>query len=609
MMDYRIHGAALDAFREQLALASFNDPAIRDRRDQDVADADQEPALALLGSLIDQLIGHASSDGWELDTLEEAADLWTAGLDLFDALTAFRSRLEAVLIDPTDPAALHALETAQATLRPLVRQVFDQQSDLAALRSKVTTMRHLPRHPRQEDAPLAAWPWGDVFLARRTEAFVREVRRQATEPKASAFAFGVLSCYGSNAVGSSFVGQVVGGPRRAHRYRHRLARNTLGSWAAAHDPFTPSLPTMTQVLDQAFPQGLPQDISNLVRSAITATFETGQLAALPDLDLGYQRLVRHLRLLSRFRAPDPPAPPQEPFLTRLFGDPADPYSPSMPETTGLVEAGVAPGVGAPGGVMPLSMGTDDGPTTSQSPDSTEVQCGSFWEALGWSIVFLIGGWFACVIRWSDGDRCELWDNITQNWEEAFPGGASVAVETESGALTTQAATNIAAQVDQVTKLVGDLFNLETLMWDGLQKAKDFLALFGLIYPDGLLDRWRYAQYASVPATANLGWPRLPDGGNRFDEYPTTGIEHPAAAAIAFPPGLSPAAVLARVPQAGVVSAADVSIWVWEQMARGVQDSTNLDLDGDRGWRHPCWRVVGSIADQPVDVAILQYDET
>lgn len=607
-MDYRVHAAALDAFREQLALTNIADPQIRALRDQHIADADQEPGAALLGSFVDRLVRHASSDGAELALLERAASLWADGLELYDSLAEFRSQLETALADPSDAAAVQGLNTASAALRPLVLKVLDQQDDIDALRRDVAVLPHLPPHPRQEDRQLSDWTWGDVFAARRTEAFAREVRRQASDSQTSAFAFGVLSSYGANAVGSAYVGQVVGGPRRGHRVRDRLARNVLGSWVAGNDPSTPSLTTMANRLAESFPGSLPAGIGDLLRSSLGATYDPNLVPPLPDLEAGYQRLVRHLELLGSFAFPDGPVAPKEPFLTRLFGDPANAYTPSIPERTALVEAGQAPGPAGPGSVVPLGMGTDDSPDHSEPPSSTEVKCGPFWEAIGSAFLFLIGGWFACVIRWADNDRCPLWDNITQKWEEAFPDGASGSVEITTGPLTSEGVASIALS-DQITQLIGDLYSLQSTMWEGFHKAHDFLALFGLLYPDGLLERWRYGQYTSIPPNGQAGWPRLPETGDRFDKYPLTGIELPGSALFAFGPGTTPAAVLARVPQAGTVSAADVSAAVWDQMANGVQDSTNLDLDADRGWRHACWTARGSITDQPIDVAVLQFDET
>jgi hypothetical protein len=613
MMDYRVCTAALDSFREQLALSNPGDPAVAALRDQQVSDADQAPEHALLGSLVDHLIWHAASDGKELELLEEAARLWNDGRILYDSLREFRGRLEAALKDPADPANVQALNAASSAIQPLVQKVLTQLDEVQALKARVAKMSHLRPHPRQQDRPLGGWTWGDIFLARRTEAFVRETRRLANDTETSAFAFGVLSSYGANVAGSAYLGQVVGGPRRGHRFRDRVARNTVGSWVGKMDPFAPSIADLAQRLKQAFPAGLPETVRQHLEAALQATYDLGVLPPLPDLAAGYDRLVRHLELLASFVIPPAPAAPQEPFLSALFGDPAKPYVPSMPEGTGLVEAGV-PGAGSgsnPGVVVPQGLGSDDGPTQQEPPASTEAKCGAFWEALGWSFLFLMGGWFACVIRWQDGDRCQLWDDITQNWEKAFPGGVEGSVELSAGQsqpLTGENLQNI-AQADQILQFIGDLFNLSSLTWDGFNKAFDFLAIHGLIYPDGLLDRWRYRQFLSVPAIQPGAWPRLPDTGPRFDLYPQTGVELPAAFVFAYQPKATPAAVLARVPVVAVVSAADVSEHVWLQMARGERDSSNLDLDADRGWRHPCWTAEGSINDQPINVRTLGYDET
>jgi hypothetical protein len=613
MIDYRIHVAALDSFREQLALTAFGDPAVDALRDEHVTEADLAPVFANLGSIVDLLIWHASSDGFEIDLLQRAAELWQTGLDLYQTLGEFRTQLETLMANPADAAALAGLNAAAVKIQPLAHSALDLDAKVQALRKDVVRFEHLQPHPRQRDQPLIDWGWSDIFLARRTEAFAREVRRQVSSKTTSAFATGVLSSYGANAVGNAFVTLVVGGPRRSHRFRNRLARNTMGAWVTENDA---SVPTLTQLADQfevAFANSLPSEIEDLILHAMGATFDPGQVPPPPDLQLGYQRLLRHLRLLDAFPFPDMPALPREPFLTTLFGDPASTYTPSMPEGTGLVEAGdpnAQPGSN-PGSIVPQSFGNGDPSGPPEEPDSTEVKCGAFWEALGWSLLFLLGGWFACVIRWADKDRCPLWDDITQNWEQAFPDGAQGSVEFSSSsgqALTADDAANI-AQVDQIVQLIGDLYNLQSMTWEGFQKANDFLALYGLIYPTGLLNRKRYSQFLTVPSTEPGTFPLLPDDGSRFHLFPTTAVEQPACFNIAFPVGATPAAVLARVPQVGLTSAADQSLFVWNQIANDVQDSSNLDLDADREWQHACWRADGSITDQPIAVSVLMYSET
>jgi hypothetical protein len=592
MIDYQLHMAALQEFRNTLAAEAIADPSVADERDQDIAAVQQDPAFATLGALLQHVVWHASADGTELELLEDAAALWADGLALYDALARFRAGLERTLNDPGDADGVAVFNEVGEELRALVPKVVDQDRQVQALRERVVTFDHLTPHPRQQDHRLSDWGWSDILLARRTDAFVRELVRQARADGARAFGVGALSAYGANAAGSMYLGQVVGGPRRAHRFRDRLARNAVGSWIGAEWPGVPTLGETAELLAQA---GLPA----AVESALHSVYPTESLPPLPDLQLGYSRMVRHLQLLDGFRVPAMPERPAEPFLSKLFGDPAEPYVPTMPEQTGLTEAGQPPG---PGGVMPLGFGTDDGPDHSEPPPSTEAKCGAFWEALGWSVLFLLGGWFACFLRWTDDDRCPLWDDITQNWEEAFPGGVQAAGEVSLGAspqaLTPDQAATL-AQREELTQLVGDLHNLQMMMWEGFQKAADFLALHGLIYPTPFLGRWRYAQYLSA-ATAE--WPLLPDDGPRFDEYPETASELPLSD-VGYPQGSAPSVILG-----GQRSASSISLPVWFQIAEGGLDADNLDLDADRGWRHPCWTLEGSISDQPLDVRVLDYGE-
>lgn len=609
MIDYRLQLAALQEFTEALAAEVIADPAVAQARDETVAAIQQSPALAALGALTQHLVWHASADGRELELLEDAAALWAEGLALYGTLGKFRAGLERVLNDPADTAGLATFNSVGEELRAIVPEVLDQDQRIKALKDRVVQFSHLPPHPRQEDHQLQDWAWSDILLARRTDALVRELARQAAGNGARALSAGALSGYGADAAGSMYLGQVVGGPRRSHRFRDRLARNAVGSWIGSEWPGTPTLDDTAELLAQELPAGMPAEVESAIRDAAENTYPMDSLPALPNLALGFSRLLRHLQLLAGFRVPSMPDPPAEPFLSALFGDPSQPYVPSMPEQTGLVEAGQpAAGSGA-GSVVPLGMGTDDGPDHSEPPASTEVKCGAFWEALGLSVLFLLGGWFACVVEWSGGRRCGLWDDITQNWEAAFPDGGQGAAEITLGSnpqpLTTDGAAAL-AQLAEMTQLVGDLHNLETMMWEGFQKAAEFLALYGLIYPDAFLGRWRYSQYLSVPSD-ETGWPRLPDGGPRFDEYPATASELPEAV-VAYQPGSAPSVILSGQGGSGQQSASSVSLPVWFQITEQTLDADNLDLDADRGWRHACWAADGSITDQPLQVRFLDYSE-
>jgi len=611
MIDYRGQLAALAEFTQRLA--QVNDPATEVLRDEHLADLRDAPGMAALGCLIDHLLAHASSDGAELALLERASTLWGRGLALNAAVGDFRSQLEATMRDPADPAALQKLNAAAAALQPLAVDVLNLLAELDALRADVRKFEHLPPHPRQRDVPVNDWDWGNYFLARRTDAFTRVVRERAADQPGSAFALGVLSGYGANACGSAYLGQVVGGPRRAHRHRDRVARNSVGSWFAEHHAGALPLQELHDRIHAEAPVSLPASTVDLIESAMSSTYDANQRPAPLDLQLGYRRLLRHLELLTTFVLPSKPQPPGDPFLALLFGDPAKPFVNSMPPAAAVIQSGSPGIVGADGGIRPLSnQGTDDAPSHAEEPGSTEVKCGDFWEAIGLSLLFLVGGWFYCLISWGGGSndgRCGLWDDITQSWEAAFPDGAQGAVEISAGggALTAAGAVNL-AQTDQVIQLIGDLFSLHVQLWEGMYRAADYMALYGLLYPDGLIERRRYAQYLRTPSTAAGSWPLLPETGPRFDEYPVTAVEQPAEDARAYPPDQTPGVMLTGVPRTPVDTAASLSTALWRQMAAGDLDANNLDLDADRGWRHPCWRTDGSIDDQPLAVTVLPYPE-
>lgn len=610
MVDYRTHIAALRQFQEALALSAVADAQAAQLRDRQLGDVAQSPGMAMLGSLLDHMMAHASSDGAELLLVERAATLWKQGLGLYATLGAFRESLEGALADPANPLTVDAFNSAVAEIYPHLVQVKSKNAQIQALKKDVHTFAFLRPHPRQADEPLPSWPWGDVMLARRTDALARTVRAQAFDPRTSAFAFGVLSGYGANVCGSAYLGQVVGGPRRAHRYRDRVARNTLGSWFSAGQPGLPSLTAIANQIRSEAPT-LSADLESLIASALTKTYDINRTPTLPSLQVGHQRLLRHLELLDTFVLPVAPIAPTEPFLTRLYADLTDAHVSAVPQRVG-VPAASGSGPGGSGGLTPQSAKQPDALTNADAPDSTEVECGAFWEAIGLSLLFVLGGWFHCVVEWANGERCPLTDDIGDNFDDAFPDGVYVGPEHESDfpqALTASQLDN-AANVDQTTALIGHLFDAQCLMWEGLNKAADFLSTHGVIYPDGRLGRPRYKQFLKVPTVPKGSWPQRPElNPNRLHRYPTTGIEQPAAGAFPLPPSTSPDAFM-NARQFGLEwVASGISLEVWRQIAAGLAPGVNHDLDADRGFRHLCWKARGSIADDPIDVVVPGYSET
>jgi hypothetical protein len=272
--------ARLDA---ELASTPGANPVEKARIDEILAGVAAEDGAAALGAVLDHVIAHAGSDGSELALLERAADLWQRGSAVYTALANLRTSLERAVTDPAAPGAVDNFNSAVAASI----QVRDQAKVLAAevtgLKQDAEKLEHLPIHPRQVDKPLTSWGWGDIFLARRGDAFVRSMFAGATDPATRAFAFGALACYCGNAAGSAYLGHVVGGPRRSHRFRDRLARNAVGAWLQRNRP----LPTAGQLAAKLNAAGLPPALAQQLTAAMADAFDpretpaTAHLAALP----------------------------------------------------------------------------------------------------------------------------------------------------------------------------------------------------------------------------------------------------------------------------------------------------------------------------------------
>jgi hypothetical protein len=410
---------------------------------------------------------------------------------------------------------------------------------------------------------------------------------------------GACASYGANLTGSAYLGQTVGGPRRTHRYRDRLARNAFGSWLVTHN--AAALPTSVMAHQITFGPAahpaLPADLASLVHDTLNATLDTSRTVPLPDLQLGYQRLVEHLKLLDGFVHPPVPMPPAQSFMATLFADPANPPPSLRPEdidVNGQDGGGVAASYG-PGGA-----GTGEPDATDSS--STSKGCGI--AVLIIIAIDLIQAFVQCIGQWANHHTCTFWDNmlLKKVWEQDPPDPRDPSHPENPNATSSQL--TAVSSSPQAAQLVWMLFDLHSQAWEAIDRAYVFLAVIGLIYPGDLLAMPLYAQFTSLPASKPWPHREMANSADTYHLYPDSAIENPAETASPAPPGSAPDVYLG---QAGG-NASHISLSLWRQIAAGEFDTENRDLDADRGFGHLCWAARGSVLADPVDVVILAYDE-
>ena len=594
MIDYHAHTLALEEASKTLAAAPFTDAALLSARNEIQIDLSVANGHAMLGALVDHLFAHAVSDGSELALLNRAADLWDRGVALYNDLGSVRDRFESSLAAPGDPDALSQFNTAAFDVQLFAQKAYAMQAEVIGLRDDVSSLKYLTTHPRQLDEPANSWDWSSLLLGRRTDALVRNLSRLAHDSGTRAFAFGALASYGANAAGSAYLGAVVGGPRRSHRFRDRIARNTIGSWLSRKYLTTPSPGKIAKIVRFGGPNRavLPSGVEQLLKDALKATFDLSRTPEPPNLQRGYRRMLRHLQLIDGFSRPPVPAPPQSVWLAKLYGDPSNPPPSLRPQDVGLS--------GDPGGGVSLGSNSSGNPAPSQSDnEKSSTICGIIVAIL--IIIDLIQAFVQCIVQWAKKQTCTFWDNmlLKKLWEKDPPDPRDQPPTTDVTASSSEL--TAMASNDQVTQLIACLFDIHMQIWEALDRAYHFLTFHGLIYPQSLINVPVYSQFTSVPATSQ--WPRRPvsDPVNRYHLYPGSPLEHPAAAPSGFPVGANPDAF---VP----LAASRFILPLWEQIARGETDTQNLDLDADRGFLHPCWATGKSINEDPVNVRTLDYGD-
>jgi hypothetical protein len=594
MIDYFAHIAVFE--RVRTGLAGVTEPDLLDARDNLLADAAAYPEAALLGTFVDHLLMHTASTGVEIEILGRAADLWMSGLSIYDAAGSVRMAVEGAFANPTAPGAAASFNNAMATLIGLRAKLADIQAGMDALGSDATKWKHLPNpHPRQLDMPISQWDWGDRFLARRTDAFVRATFKNAKNRRASAFALGALASYAGNVGGSAYLGDVVGGPRRTHPRRDRIARNTVGAWIRANRTL-PDLQALKADIHRNGSAGsgaLRPDLESFLQQSLKEAFPHMPSA---NLSVGLARLEKHLALLAVFVRPPLPVPPSPTLMATMasLGDGTIDTGPPDPPP---------PGVPDPGPYGPPRP--DQSPTIpSQTRDlTTAEQCGiGILVFIG--LYFLISGIKALV----EG----------KTWKPFDIGHVNTGSQSEDGNVTSTPQQLIElSSSSRGTLMVAELLSFQMKVWQAMEDSLTFLVKKGLVYPDELtIGGPTFSQFTALDPLSS--WPLRSEIATDEDylRFPLRPVEEPAATASPYPVGATPFAFvdepLHPTFPAPFQSAPGEALRIWREITLHTQlspkEQLNYDLDADRGYHAPCWQVADktSIHDDPVIVDVLPY---
>jgi hypothetical protein len=570
VIDYWAHSACLDAFLAGLS-GGAGEQDLRDRL-LPAASADREATM--LGALVDHLVHHSETDA-ELGLVRQAAQLWKKALTVYATVSTARDDIEAALLDPVNPVSVERFNKAAAQLVDLQGDLGALQSQIAAQHAALAPIPYLRApHPRQQSLDIASWSFTDRFLARRTAAFLGELVHSAPDDRTMAFAAGAVASFVGNGFGSAYLGAVVGGPRRLHRVRDRLARNTVGAWLAVHR----GLPSLTDLADlvsfgaAAGNETIPAPTRQALQDALAAAYPN--LSPFPDLDIGLRRMTEHLRLLDSFELPPLPK-----LLAPKLG------------------ATLTVGPGSPGGgVKPQAYGDDPGGpavTTQPGTGDKSSSSGAICLAILAVVTLLIAALIICIGLLTTEGKC----TPKRVWETIVGAGGDNDPPTAATAQTLVAA----AGSGDGAQLVKEFTKVQGAIWQGLSQARTFLATIGLIYPTPTqLSTPLFQQFASTPNVGAGVWPRRepPDEFDSYTDAPTTPVEQPAGNS-PMPPQVDPGYIVDQLPG-----------WIGELVIHFFDEPVNMDLDADRGLRHRCWDLQPGthITDQPLSVRLLAYGE-
>ncbi|WP_400994828.1 hypothetical protein [Agromyces sp. GXQ0307] len=611
MIEYRWLRSIHVSFVGALEQAAFLEPELEARRQAAVDAVRDAPAAALLGAFVHHVIARSDDDddddddddgdGSELDLLARASATWSRGRELAERLGSIRAALESALENPTAPNATGTFDTATVQLQQLANDAIALRADVDVIRAEATTMQHLPPHPRQDDLDVSRWRWRDRVIARRGDAFVRALYRNAepATPRCLAAAIGATSAYAAHASGSAYLNHVVGGPRRLHRFRDRLGSYSIGSWVSSNQSTPTDTPTrFADLLATVAPNGtLDPDLDEVLTASLREAYDLPADVSAPSMSTGVERVIRHLRLLDSFTMPAAPAPPSGGWMALAWSDPANPPAHLVPQDLDVVGTDNGPAVQiGPGEPGPGAPGKSDVKSASEV-------CGVI--ALILLVADLVQAFVRCIVQWANDETCTFWENMFLSMLfEQDPPDPREQREVWDPQSTEQGLTAIGTS-PQALQLVMLLFDLHTQMFETLARARTFLVITGLVVPESTASLPLYEQFTRISVEPFGPHLEEPDPESTYHRYPATEVEEPSAAPSPYTHGASPGVVSDG---SAALDGRTIALSLWSEIAHGADGVVNLDLDADRGHGHPAWEAAGSVHGAPVRVRILDYTE-
>jgi hypothetical protein len=422
------------------------------------------------------------------------------------------------------------------------------------------------------DHPVSAWDWRDVTTSRRTNALVRALWATGDGSAATkAFAFGAVTRYAGNALASAYLAHTVGGPRRSHPIRDRVARYSLGAWLREYEPgHTMSLGNLRDKLS------MPTAVKQQVLGALASTYPSGAPAIMPDLDTGFQRLLQHLELLESFPRPALPGDLSGDLLARVQG--SQMASDTFNDTDEW---------NRPDHINRLPEPKSQVSVEVEDCTTVIIIIAIVIVILGIIIYKALGG----PLPWGD-------DPPVDPPPASSPESLDEFLRSEYALL-----------------LVVGLSHVENLLYEAAVTGLHHLKRTGFLYPDQLdLYDPAFGQFTKVPAGISASnYPRrpLPDPSSGYLQWPTSAMENPRRSPSPYPAGATPSALLRGLPGLELPVLGTRGAAAWHELFTPPNGKTvNLNLDADRGYTHGCWRVApgGSISTDPVLVQHLGYND-